>query len=105
MSQVGKLKDLRGYGGEIIAPKVQGVQGGPARDRTEDLFVLRSVRCHTGWPDGLSLDTDGRIHGTPRTGGCFNMVVEVTDSTVSPQHGGPQRFARRLRIEVARRPH
>jgi len=31
-------------------------------------------------PTGLTLDTDGTLHGTPTQGGCFPIIVTVTDS-------------------------
>lgn len=58
-------------------------------------------RVHSGaLPEGLVLNSDGRITGTPSVEGTTVAIVSVTDNSVSPAHGGPQAFANALWIDV-----
>src|SRR5690606_12991866 len=43
-------------------------------------------------PPGLSLD-GLTLTGTPREAGSWHFRYVASDSTVSPQHGGPEQFA------------
>jgi N-acetylglucosamine-6-sulfatase len=52
-------------------------------------------------PAGLALnETTGVIAGTPTEAGTFSARVEVTDSSVSPYHGGPERYAGKVTVQV-----
>lgn len=54
-------------------------------------------------PDGLTLNADGLLSGTPTEDGTFNLVITATDSGVSPVHGGPQRATEGLPLTVRTR--
>ncbi|MEQ8762510.1 MAG: sulfatase-like hydrolase/transferase [Planctomycetota bacterium] len=56
--------------------------------------------CPVGLPPGLSLDAQGRVAGTPLEPGCWEVVVRIVDSSVSPQHGGPQWCVAPLQIVI-----
>ena len=44
-------------------------------------------------PPGLTLDgATGTISGEPTTQGTFGFKILLTDSSVNPKFGGPQRF-------------
>lgn len=43
-------------------------------------------------PPGLSINSSGLLSGTPTQTGTWTFDVEVRDSSVSLQHGGPQSF-------------
>ena len=63
--------------------------------------LLRQRRdCIRRLPAGVTLDKGGLIQGTPTETGCFAIPVGVRDSSISPQHGGPQEFMREVRITV-----
>ena len=51
-------------------------------------------------PDGLELSPAGVISGVPTTLGSFEFSVKLEDSSVSPQHGGPQAYIIRTRIKI-----
>lgn len=51
-------------------------------------------------PDGLTLNSDGSISGTPTESGDFEFFAEVIDSYVSPYNGLPQRYINRCRIRI-----
>ena len=53
-----------------------------------------------GFPEGLELTSDGVITGTPTRTGLFQFDVKVQDSSVSPQHGGPQWYVVRLYLRI-----
>ncbi|HNQ24772.1 MAG TPA: sulfatase-like hydrolase/transferase [Phycisphaerae bacterium] len=54
----------------------------------------------TGLPAGLSVGADGCISGVPASSGVFYFDVRVEDSSVSPQHGGPQEHIARFELVV-----
>lgn len=51
-------------------------------------------------PAGLALDASGTIHGVPEVEGKRSFKVRVTDSSVSPVHGGPQAWRANLDLVV-----
>ncbi len=51
-------------------------------------------------PDGLELSPDGVLFGAPTETGLFEFFVEVADRSETKQHGGPQRLASLVRVEV-----
>ena len=53
-----------------------------------------------GFPEGLELTSNGVISGTPTRTGLFQFDVKVQDSSVSPQHGGPQWYVVRLYLRI-----
>lgn len=52
----------------------------------------KKVDCFQRLPEGLELLPDGTIRGTPEKNETCAFVVQVKDSSVSPQHGGPQQY-------------
>ncbi|MEQ8762512.1 MAG: sulfatase-like hydrolase/transferase [Planctomycetota bacterium] len=67
-----------------------------------DLFDDGSYHatCPVGLPPGLSLATDGALAGTPTQPGCWEFLVRITDSSISPHHGGPQWLVLPLQIII-----
>lgn len=51
-------------------------------------------------PPGLTLGVQGRLQGTPQLAGEHIFQVVVEDSSVSPQHGGPQSHVTTYRLVV-----
>ncbi len=54
-----------------------------------------------GLPAGIALSSDGVLSGSPTEAGTVRFDVVVTDSSTSPQHGGPQVLARTINLEIA----
>jgi N-acetylglucosamine-6-sulfatase len=52
-------------------------------------------------PAGLSLGSDGHITGTPEGGASGMIYVQVSDSSSSPYHGGPQVYGTTLWVGVS----
>ena len=83
--------------------QLQAVGGEPPYswfDRTGKMFSAPPDECTSGLPPGLTLGQGGLISGIPLKSGCFQFAVVVEDSSISPQHGGPQSYARVGRIRV-----
>ena len=57
--------------------------------------------CTLTPPPGVSLSPSGVLSGIPTQRGCYEFVVAVQDSSISPQNGLPQRFASRVRLRVS----
>jgi N-acetylglucosamine-6-sulfatase len=52
-------------------------------------------------PEGLSWNpAKARIVGNPARAGITRVLIQVTDSSVSPYHGNPQKFRRWFEIEI-----
>lgn len=51
-------------------------------------------------PSGLTLSSGGVLSGTPTLAGAWTFTLRVTDSSSSPQHGGPQRASRAFTLTV-----
>ena len=55
-------------------------------------------------PDGLTLDADGVLSGTPTAAGVATFTVQVTDASTSPVTGQPQRVSHTLTLQVLAAP-
>jgi len=64
------------------------------------VMVRQRRDCVPRLPAGITLDSDGWIQGVPTETGCFAIPAGVRDSSVSPQHGGPQQFIREVRLTI-----
>ncbi|GMT41651.1 MAG: hypothetical protein IEMM0002_0062 [bacterium] len=58
-------------------------------------------KCTEPLPDGLVLNSDGFITGTPATAGIWKPCIKALDSSVSLQHGGPQTYIKEFRIKIS----
>ncbi|MFQ5718268.1 MAG: hypothetical protein ACE5IK_01855 [Acidobacteriota bacterium] len=91
-------------GGQVGVPyefALAAVGGTPPYTWSQTLPPALVVQnCNRRLPAGLSLLSDGTIRGIPREVGCFSAAVILRDSSVSPQHGGPQEFIRAVRLFI-----
>jgi len=51
-------------------------------------------------PAGLELTSEGHVAGTPTEPGGASVMVQLSDQSVSPYHGGPQVFAETVWVGV-----
>ena len=61
-----------------------------------------STGCILTPPPGIALSANGVLSGVPTQPGCYEFIVDVHDSSISPQNGMPQQFSRRMRLRVTR---
>lgn len=47
----------------------------------------------SSWPDGLTLETDGRLHGTPTRQGAYQLLINVTSGARTVLSAVPLRVA------------
>jgi len=97
-----RVDDHRGVG--ILTDSVRLTLG---EEANAELEVWGGVAPYT-WeqsggdlPDGVSVSSDGHITGTPSSTGSTMLAVQVTDSSSSPYHGGPQVYSTALRMSVS----
>ena len=100
------LEPLMGL--QVITVPVSGEVGVPLDVQLEAVGGVTpyvwSVADEATLPAGLTLDADGRLHGTPETEGTFPLLVHVEDSGIAGHAGVPHRLVTVVPVGVGAPP-